>query len=101
MYVSDLPGEVEGVLDAGVGAEAIEGRVAVDGVAEAVDLVGGGSSFRVVRGDDLVDVPFVDADDAERDRGVADEVADAGLPLWYRGLDVAFVWDGEDDEHPF
>ena len=39
--VGDFPGEVEGVLDAGVGAEAVEGRVAVDGVAEAVDLVGG------------------------------------------------------------
>lgn len=43
----DFPGEVEGVLDAGVGAEAVEGWVAVDGVAEAeagcvsVDELGG------------------------------------------------------------
>jgi hypothetical protein len=33
--VRDLPGEVEGVLYAGVGAEAVEGWVAVDSVAEA------------------------------------------------------------------
>ena len=33
--VGDFPGEVEGVLDAGVGAEAVEGGMAVDGVAEA------------------------------------------------------------------
>jgi len=30
----DFPGEVEGVLDAGVGAEAVEGRMSVDGVAK-------------------------------------------------------------------
>jgi hypothetical protein len=35
VHVGDLPGQVEGVLDAGVASQAVEGGVAVDGVAEA------------------------------------------------------------------
>ncbi|CAI4218913.1 unnamed protein product [Parascedosporium putredinis] len=35
VYVGDFPCEVEGVLDAGVGAEAVHGWMAVDGVTEA------------------------------------------------------------------
>jgi hypothetical protein len=35
VHVGDLPGQVEGVLDAGVASQAVERGVAVDGVAEA------------------------------------------------------------------
>lgn len=41
MHVGNLPRQVEGVLDAGVAAEAVEGRVTVDGVAEAEAGVAG------------------------------------------------------------
>ena len=39
--VFDLPGKVVCVLHTGVGAKTVERRVAVDGVAEAVDCVAG------------------------------------------------------------
>lgn len=37
-YVGDLPREIVGVLDAGVGSETIERGVAVDGIAKAESI---------------------------------------------------------------
>lgn len=35
MDIGDLPGQVEGILDAGIGAQAVKGGVAMDCIPEA------------------------------------------------------------------
>lgn len=51
--ISDVPGEVEGILNAGIRAQSVHGRMSVQGIAETNDV-----AFRILLCDNLIIVPF-------------------------------------------
>ena len=69
-HEGQLPGEVEGVLDRGVGAEPVRRRMAVGGVAHAED-----AAVRHGRRVHVVDGPGRDRLDGHLEIGIADEIA--------------------------
>ena len=55
-----------------------------------------------MRSNDLVDVPAGDVEEFDREAGIADDLANAGMVFGWRGIElVVGTRGGEEDEHPF